>query len=79
MEKQEEIKQIVELLFNKYGSFKLSKGQTARVIGISCSSLDRARKAGTGIPYQQENSTSNIYYKLSSIAQYIVDNDIQTI
>ena len=79
MEKQEEIKQIVEILFNRFGSFKLSKCQTARVVGVSTSTIDRHRKAGTGIRYQQDTSTSNIYYSLSSIAEYIVNNDIQTI
>lgn len=84
MEKQEEIKEkeiqrIEDMLFAKYGTFKLSKKQTAFVVGISTSTLDRQRKAGVGIRYQQDTETSNIYYRTKRIAEHIVLSDIQTI
>jgi methylphosphotriester-DNA--protein-cysteine methyltransferase len=79
MEKQEEIKQIVEILFNRFGSFKLSKCQAARVVGVSTSTVDRQRKAGTGIRFQQETETSNVFYKIHAIAEYIVMNDIKVV
>ncbi len=78
MTKQEQIKHITELLFSKYGAFKLNKGQTAKVFGISTSTLDRQRVSGTGIPYQQATETSNVYYTISSIAEYLVENNIKT-
>jgi len=77
-QREKEIQRIEEMLFNKYGVFKLSKKQAAFVIGVSTSSLDRDRKAGIGIKYQQRTETSNVYYRIGSIAEYLVDNDIQT-
>lgn len=79
MNREEEIKQIVEMLFNRFGSFKLSKCQTARVVGVSTSTIDRYRKAGTGIRFQQETETSNVFYKVHAIAEYIVMNDIKVV
>lgn len=75
----EEKKKIIEILYKQFGSFKLSKGQSARILGISISSLDRQRKSGVGMSYSQQNKTSSVYYRLKVIADYIVDNDIQTI
>lgn len=76
-QREKEIQRIEDMLFRKYGTFKLSKKQTAFVVGVSTSSLDRDRKAGVGIKYQQRTEVSNVYYRTRSIAEHLIDEDIQ--
>lgn len=72
-----EILKIVDLLFTKYSTILLSKKQTAFITNRSISSLDRDRKEGIGIKYIKETETSNVYYSIYDIAEYIVESKIK--
>lgn len=74
-----EVLKIIDLLFSKYSTILLSKKQTAFITNQSVSSLDRDRKQGIGIEYIQETETSNVYYSIYSIAEYLVAKKIKTL
>lgn len=77
MTNQEQSK-IVDLLFAKYSKIMLSKRETSAVTGLSISTLDRLRRDGLGIEYIQPTDTSNVYYSIHSISEYLVRNKILT-
>jgi len=67
-------KMITDMLFNKYGSLDLSRGETATVLGISSSTLDRLKKEGTGPVWSKKGNTHNarVVYAIDHIANYMV-------
>lgn len=73
-----EVLKIVDLLFKTYKCVLLSKKQCAWVTNQSVSNLDRDRLAGRGIQFLQQTPTSNVYYSIYDIAEYIYKSKIQT-
>ncbi len=67
-------KMITEMLFRKYGSLELSRGETATVLGISTSTLDRLLKDGTGPKWSKKGNQRNgrVVYAIDHIADYMV-------
>lgn len=74
-----EVLKIVDLLFSKYSKVLLNKQETAFLVGCSISTLDRLRKIGRGVEFVQETDTSNVYYSIYSIAQWLSQNKIKTV
>lgn len=68
---------ITEMLYKKHGRILLSKKECSAVVGRSISSLDRDRKNASGISYIQEDK-ANVYYAITDIALYVVNNKVQT-
>lgn len=67
-------KMITEMLFNKYGALELSRGETATVLGISTSTLDRLLKEGKGPKWSKKGNKHNsrVVYAIDHIADYLV-------
>lgn len=67
--------QIVNRLFNKYGSLVLDRGKTSEAVDKSTSTLDRWRKKGINLEWRKvgESTNSPIEYTLEAIAEYIVN------
>lgn len=74
---EDENKFIAELLYKRFGSLLLSKSQCSSAVGQSICNLDRQRQQNIGIPFHKQGN-SNVYYSITDIAQYIVDNKIKT-
>ncbi len=67
-------KMITEMLFGKYNALELSRGETATVLGISTSTLDRLLKKGKGPKWSKKGTAHNarIVYAIDHIADYMV-------
>ncbi len=62
------------MLFKRYGSLELSRGETATVLGISTSTLDRLIKDGAGPQWSKKGNTTNarVTYAIDHVADYMV-------
>lgn len=81
MTNQERRKELINLLFQKYGSLNLTREQTAESIGSSTATLDRIRKAGIGPKYLKDGISSKngmIRYPIDAVVEYVLSAQIQT-
>jgi len=62
------------MLFHKYNALELSRSETATVLGISTSTLDRLLKKGRGPQWAKKGMAPNarIVYAIDHIADYMV-------
>lgn len=81
MTQNERRKELLQLLFQKYGSLLLTREQTAEALNISTASLDRMKQSGVGIQYQKDGQTGSngkVRYPIDSLVEFIVQSNIQT-
>lgn len=81
MTQNERKKELLQLLFQKYGSLLLTREQTAEALNISTASLDRMKQNGVGIQYQKDSRSGKngkVRYPIDSVAEFIVQSNIQT-
>lgn len=81
MDNMERKRELIQLLFQKYGSLLLTREQVAEVLNISTASLDRMKQNGVGIQYQkdgQSGKNGKIRYPVDAVAEFIVQSNIQT-
>lgn len=81
MGNNERKKDLIQLLFQKYGSLLLTREQVAEALNISTASLDRMKQNGVGIQYQkdgQSDKNGKIRYPIDSVAEFIVMSNVQT-
>lgn len=74
-------KELINLLFQKYGSLNLTREQTAESIGSSTATLDRIRKAGLGPKYHKDGVSSKngmVRYPIDSVVDYILSAQVKT-
>lgn len=74
-------KELINLLFQKYGSLNLTREQTAESIGSSTATLDRIRKAGLGPKYHKDGVSSKngmVRYTIDAVVDYILSTQVQT-
>lgn len=74
-------KELLQLLFQKYGSLLLTREQVAEVLNISTASLDRMKQNGVGIQYQKDGRSgknAKVRYPIDSVAEFIVESNIKT-
>ncbi len=71
---------LLEILFNKYGTAQLTPDQTAETVNRSVFSLRDDRKAGIGIGYIKigKGQSGKIYYPLQEIVNFLENNTIKT-
>ena len=71
---------LLEILFNKYGTVQLSPTQTAEATKRSIYSLRDDRKAGIGIGYIKigKGQSGKIYYPLQEIVNFLDNNTVKT-
>ena len=69
---------LFRLLYKEYGAVILSKKQTAKILNMGVSTLDKLRSECKGPNYKQDG-LSNVKYNLHSIVDYILDSEIQTL
>lgn len=77
----DEIKEIIHILFLKYGSLTLNTAQTVEVTQRSEMSLKRDRRLGVGIPYTKlgaKSGSDKALYNIADIAKYVVSKKIKT-
>ncbi len=70
-------KLVFETLYGKYKRMLISKKECAYELGMSCSTLDRARKEGLGVQYIKEKN-GNVHYPRIELAKYIISQQIRT-
>ena len=73
-------KEILELLYKKYGTMILSRKQVCKILGISTATLDRRKAKGEGPVFKKngnDGSNASVEYSLNSVVHYIVSNDIK--
>ncbi len=68
---------LFNLLYNQFGAVILSKKDTAKILNMGVSTLDKLRSEGKGPNYKQ-NGLSNVKYNLHSVVDYILEGEIQT-
>jgi len=68
---------LFNILYEKYGAVILSKKDTAKILNLGVSTLDKLRAEGRGPAYKQ-SGLSNVKYNLHSIVEYILKDEIQT-
>lgn len=75
-----DIKELVNSLKEKYNTYLLSREQTAETCGISISTLDRLRTNALGPKYKKIGKSKNatIKYSITDVAQYILNQNIET-
>ncbi|MDD3476293.1 MAG: hypothetical protein PHI38_05445 [Sulfurimonas sp.] len=73
MDKQE----IRNLIYKKYGTFLLSRQQTAEVLNKSVATIDRWKKQGLHLEYKKLGKSKNatIEYPIDSVVNYILNNN----
>lgn len=74
-------KELIQLLFQKYGSLLLTREQTAESIGSSTATLDRIRKAGLGPKYLKDGGLSKngmVRYPIDAVVEYILSTQVKT-
>lgn len=71
---------LLELLFNKYGSAQLTPDQAAEATNRGIYSLRDDRKAGIGIGYIKvgKGQSGKIYYPLQEIVNFLENNTVKT-
>lgn len=81
MSQQERRKELLQLLFQKYGSLLLTREQVSETLNISTASLDRMKQDGIGVQYQkngQVGKNGKVRYPIDAVAEFIVQSNIQT-
>ena len=75
MDKQE----IKTLIFQKYGSFLLTRKQVAEALNKSVATIDRWKQQGIYLEYKKLGKAKNapVEYPIDTIAEYIVNNNIK--
>lgn len=78
---QQEINELVRILVEVFQCFELSRGQCAKALGRSISTIDRLRKKGMGPQYKKNEESANgtVKYPIHQVAKYILDNNLKTI
>lgn len=74
--------EIIQQIVGK-GKGALSTSDVAKLLGVSCSTIDAWRKQGVGISYLKPNlkvegDKSRILYSVLEISKWIVKNSIKT-
>lgn len=75
----EERKQmLMDVLFKRYGSLRLGRESTGKVLGISSSSLDRLKAKGLGPKWSKDGQFINgkVTYAIDDIVDYIIEQNI---
>lgn len=77
--KDQDIKILVSVLFDKHGKITLSPKEVAEILGISESTLEKDRAESIGLPYTRINNKEKgkPLYTLTAIAKTLVDNEIK--
>ena len=77
--KDQDIKMLVSVLFDKRGKIALSPKEVAEIIGVSESTLEKDRAENIGIPYTRVNGKQKgkPLYTLTAIAKTLIDNEIK--
>lgn len=74
-------KQLIEMLYAKYGSLLLSRKQCAEVTNCSTAKLDRLKKVGLGPQYVKQDvagKNSTVQYPIDAVVDYIVLQQVKT-
>lgn len=74
-------KELVQLLYDKYGTLLLSRKQAAEATNNSLSSLDRYKAEGCKIDYikdEAKGKNSRVQYAIDEIAEYIIRESRKT-
>lgn len=59
---------IIDLLYEKYGKMIYSKKESAKILGISISGIDRLRKKKIIYPIENEKM---VYFPIQELARYL--------
>lgn len=72
-------KELIDLLFSRYGKVMLSPDETAEVTGRSKIMLQKDRMAGVGLGYVKvgKQKSARVYYPLINIIDFICIQDIK--
>lgn len=78
---KQEVNELVRILAEVFQCFELSRGQCAKALGRSISTIDRMRKKGIGPKYKKNEESMNgtIKYPINQVAKYILANNLKTI
>ena len=68
---------LTDILFNEYRSLTLSREATAKILGISTSSLDRLKDEGLGPKWTKDERSNNgkVTYAIDHIVDHIIEQD----
>lgn len=78
--KDQDIKLLVSVLFDKHGKIALSPKETAAILGDRTeASLKKDREENIGIPYTTVNNKKKgkPLYTLTAIAKTLIDNEVK--
>ena len=81
---REEKKQYTKMLLDLYATLSLSRKQAAEILNISTATLDRMKDNGVGPQYNKKTTKSRsnngkVFYPISGIVDYLVDNQVVTV
>jgi transposase len=70
-------KEIRNLIYQKYGTFLLSRQQVAKVLNKSVATIDRWKKQGLYLEYKKLGNAKNatVEYPIDSVVNYILNNN----
>lgn len=80
LSKDQDIKMLVSMLFDKHGKIALSPKELAAVLGDRTEAgLKQDRDEGVGIPYTRINGKEKgkPLYTLTAIAKTLIDNEVK--
>lgn len=77
--KDQDIKMLVSVLFDKHGKIALSPKEVADIIGVSEKLLEKDRAENVGIPYTRINGKEKgkPLYNLTAIAKTLIQNEVK--
>ncbi len=71
-------KQLLNTLYEKYGSMTVGKKEASEIVGRSRASMDNDRAKGVGIPYFQQSEGANVKYALHELVKHLVHDSVKT-
>lgn len=77
--KEQDIKIMVSVLFDKHGKIALTPKEVSEILGISESTLEKDRASNVGIPFTRLNGKEKgkPLYNLTAIAKTLVGNEVK--
>jgi len=77
--KEQDIKIMVSVLFDKHGKIALTPKEVSEILGISESTLEKDRASNVGIPFTRLNGKEKgkPLYNLTATAKTLVGNEVK--
>ncbi|MFY9088920.1 hypothetical protein [Arcobacter aquimarinus] len=77
--KEQDIRIMVSVLFDKHGKIALSPKEVAQILGVSEALLEKDRSENIGIPFTRVNGKERgkPLYNITAIAKTLIGNEVK--